>query len=332
MLMKKHLTDERHQKLKNIQSKSGHGIDDLIRSGMKNPDSHVGIYAADASCYDIFSEVFHPIIEEYHGVNILDQQPVDLSSMNVETFSNPDPSGQYVVSTRIRVGRNIDGVPFPPGVTADQRQQIAVLAVKSFEQFSGNLAGEYFPLSMMSKAKQNELIRAHLLFKEGDRFLEAAGCNRDWPDSRGIYISADRKFLIWVNEEDSLRIIAIQDGADIAAVFNRLTRAIQMISKQVSFAYSPKLGFLSSCPSNLGTSMRASVHIRLPKISKQSDFKEKCADMGLSVRGTHGEFTESEGGVFDVSNTARFGLSEKDCATVLYDGVVQLIKMERAAE
>lgn len=332
MLMKKHLPNELYSEIKDKKTSSGFCIDDLIRSGLKNPDSHVGIYAADSECYRMFSTVFHPIIEEYHGISLPDRQPVDLSDMEQTEFPNPDPSGDYIVSTRIRVGRNIDGFPFPPGVTPDQRQQIASMVVGTFENFSDELSGEYLPLSMMTQVKQQELIDAHLLFKEGDRFLEAAGCNRDWPDSRGIYISTDRKFLIWVNEEDSLRIIAIQEGADVAMVFNRLSKAIQTISEQVNFAYSEQLGFLSSCPSNLGTSMRASVHIRLPKISKESNFKEMCSEMGLSVRGTRGEFTESEGGVFDISNTGRLGLSEKKCATVLYNGVVKLIEMEKAAD
>ena len=110
-----------------------------------------------------------------------------------------------------------------------------------------------------------------LLFdREGDRFLKACGCNRDWPSGRGIFHNADKTFLVWVNEEDQLRIISMRKGADIGAVFERLSRAAAHIETVAKFSHDDHLGYITSCPTNLGTALRASVHIKLPKLGRTS--------------------------------------------------------------
>jgi creatine kinase/arginine kinase len=115
-------------------------------------------------------------------------------------------------------------------------------------------------------------------FREGDRFLEIAGLNRDWPNGRGIFHNKEKTFLVWVNEEDQLRIISMQQGADIHAVFDRLSRAAAHIETVVKFAHDEHLGYITSCPTNLGTAMRASVHIKLPKLSKDMVAFKAIAD------------------------------------------------------
>jgi creatine kinase/arginine kinase len=92
--------------------------------------------------------------------------------------------------------------------------------------------------------------------------LEACGLNRDWPEGRGIVHNDAKTFLIWVNEEDQLRIISMQPGADIHAVFDRLSRASAHIEKNINFAWSPHLGYITSCSTNLRTALRAAVHIK----------------------------------------------------------------------
>lgn len=115
------------------------------------------------------------------------------------------------------------------------------------------------------------------MFKEGDRFLEAAGLNRDWPEGRGIFHNNEKTFLVWINEEDQLRIISMQQGSDFVDVFSRLARASEEIEKIVKFARSDKLGYLTSCPTNIGTGMRASVHVSLPVLGEQKKRLENLA-------------------------------------------------------
>jgi arginine kinase len=136
---------------------------------------------------------------------------------------------------------------------------------------TGELEGTYYPLNGMKKEDQDQLIADHFLFKEGDRFLAAAGLNRDWPSGRGIFHNKDKTFLTWVNEEDRLRIISMQPGADILAVFRRLSMAAAAIEKVAKFAHDDHLGYITSCPTNCGTALRASVHIKLPKLMKQKE-------------------------------------------------------------
>ena len=123
----------------------------------------------------------------------------------------------------------------------------------------------------MSEADQKQLIADHFLFKEGDRFLEACGLNRDWPSGRGIFHNNEKTFLVWVNEEDQLRIISMQNGADIGAVFTRLSKACSEIEKVAEFSHDDHLGYITSCPTNLGTALRASVHIKLPNLGERKD-------------------------------------------------------------
>ena len=148
---------------------------------------------------------------------------MDANKLNAPPFAEQDAA--MIKSTRIRVGRNLNGFPLGPGITNDQRKQIESQVVAALQSFTGDLAGKYYPLNNMTEAERKQLIDDHFLFKEGDRFLEAVGLNRDWPNGRGIFHNNDKTFLVWVNEEDQLRIISMQNGADLKEVFDRLSRA-----------------------------------------------------------------------------------------------------------
>jgi arginine kinase len=95
--------------------------------------------------------------------------------------------------------------------------------------------------------------------------------NREWPEARGIFHNNSKTFLVWVNEEDQLRIISMQNGADLAEVFTRLSKACDHIEKVAKFAHDDHLGYITSCPTNLGTALRASVHIQLPNLGVRKD-------------------------------------------------------------
>jgi arginine kinase len=172
---------------------------------------------------------------------------------------------------------------------------------------------------------------SNFCFREGDRFLSACGLNRDWPSGRGIFHNDDKTFLVWVNEEDQLRIISMQGGADIHAVFDRLSRAAAHIETVCKFAHDDHLGYITSCPTNLGTALRASVHIKLPKLSKDMAAFQAIADQYyVQIRGIHGEHTETNDGTYDISNKRRLGRSEKELVQDMYDGIKAMIAAEKA--
>ena len=172
--------------------------------------------------------------------------------------------------------------------------------------------------------------------RQGDRFLEACGLNRDWPSGRGIFHNDAKTFLVWVNEEDQLRIISMQDGADIGAVFERLSRAATAIEKVARFAHNDHIGYITSCPTNLGTALRASVHIKLPLLAAQKErFEKIAAEFNVQIRGSAGEHSDTSDGIYDISNRRRLGRSEKDLVQDMYNGVKAMMAAElelRAAQ
>merc|ERR1711987_37495 len=196
--------------------------------------------------------------------------------------------------------------------------------------FSGDLAGKYYPLTGMDEKVRQQLVDDHFLFVSGDRNLTVAGMERDWPEGRGIFHNDAKTFLVWVNEEDQLRIISMQQDAGIVEVFDRLCRAVAHFeTTDIKFAHDDHLGYITSCPTNLGTAMRASVHINLPKLMKdKATFNEVADTYEVQIRGIHGEHTETDDGVFDISNRRRLGKSEKQLVQDMINGVKALMEKE----
>merc|ERR1711944_203785 len=116
----------------------------------------------------------------------------------------------------------------------------------AFASLTGDLAGTYYPLSGMEEATRQQLVDDHFLFMSGDKNLQVAGMERDWPEGRGIFHNKDKTFLVWVNEEDQTRIISMQKGGDVKGVFERLARGIKAVQDSVKaesgkdFQISPK--------------------------------------------------------------------------------------------
>merc|ERR1712002_308506 len=241
---------------------------------------------------------------------------------------NIDPKAP-VHSTRIRVGRSIEGFGLSPGITKEQRLEVENLMKSAFTNLEGDLAGTYYPLTGMDEKVRQQLVDDHFLFVSGDPNLKVAGMERDWPEGRGIFHNKDKTFLTWVNEEDQLRIISMQMGGDVRAVFDRLARGIQAVGDSVKaesgkdFMLDAKYGYVHSCPTNLGTGMRASVHVDLPGYTKEGldALKKRCEELHLQPRGTRGESGGQTGITYDISNKHRLGYSEVELVQKMIDGV-----------
>ncbi|XP_031557190.1 arginine kinase [Actinia tenebrosa] len=334
-LLRKYLTPELFDSLKDKKTAKGISIYDCINSGVENLDSSCGVYAGDEECYTLFAPLFDKIVEDYHSPYKLANKHT--SDMNPEKVDAPnlDPEGTYIRSTRIRVARNLKGYALTPGLTRNERLDIERKVVGVLSSLTGDLGGHYYPLTGMDEVTRQKLVNDHFLFKKGDRFLEAAGVNKLWPEGRGIFHNNDKTFLVWVNEEDHLRIISMEKGSDIGSVFSRLCRAVNELDKQLGFQHTDAHGYLSGCPTNLGTGMRASVHIKIPKASAHPDFQKICNEYHIQARGIHGEHSVSTGedaGVFDISNRRRLGLSEVQCVQDMYNGVKKLLEIEKSSE
>jgi len=308
-----------------------------IACAVEFDDQHVGIYAGDADSYEDFADVFNPLILEYHG---LSKDFSHVSDMDASKITGNVDASAPVHSTRIRVGRNIEGFGLSPGITQSQRVGVENLMKKAFPTLKEDLSGDYFPLTGMKESVRQQLVDDHFLFMSGDKNLQVSGMERDWPEGRGIFHNKKKTFLVWVNEEDQLRIISMQKGGDVKGVFDRLARGIKAVGDSVkaednkSFSVHPKYGYVHSCPSNLGTGMRASVHIDLPGWTKEGSpaLKERCAQLSLQPRGTRGESGGQTGVTYDISNKHRLGYSEVQLVQTMIDGVNTLYKEDLALQ
>uniref|UniRef100_A0A8C4GLU9 creatine kinase n=1 Tax=Dicentrarchus labrax TaxID=13489 RepID=A0A8C4GLU9_DICLA len=201
-----------------------------------------------------------------------------------------------------------------------------------------NHMGKYYALKNMTDAEQQQLIDDHFLFdKPVSPLLLASGMGRDWPDARGIWHNDTKTFLVWVNEEDHLRVISMQKGGNMKEVFNRFCTGLTTIEtlfkdRGHAFMWNEHLGYILTCPSNLGTGLRAGVHVKLPNMSKNAKFEEVLKRLRLQKRGTGGVDTAAVGGVFDISNADRLGFSEVELVQMVVDGVKLLVEMEKKLE
>merc|ERR1711892_1137215 len=235
-----------------------------------------------------------PLIQEYHGISGSSKHTSDMA---VEKIKGNIAEDVPVHSCRIRVGRSIDGFGLSPGITKEQRVGVQKLMVEAVKSFPKDLAGTYYPLAGMNETVRQQLVDDHFLFVSGDRNLTVAGMERDWPEGRGIFHNEKKTFLIWVNEEDQLRIISMQMGGDVRGVFERLAKGIKAVGDSVKkesgkdFCLDAKYGYIHSCPTNLGTGMRASVHVDLPGWTQHGVPKllARCEELHLQPRGTRGE-------------------------------------------
>merc|ERR1712033_114534 len=334
-LVAKYVTKPIWDKLSRAVTKtSGFTLAQAIACATEFDNQHCGIYAGDWDSYKVFADVFDPLIQDYHGIS---PDAVHTSDMDVNKIKGNINPAAPVHSTRIRVGRSIDGFGLSPGITKEQRVGVENLVKNAFKNMTGDLAGTYYPLTGMDEKVRQQLVDDHFLFVSGDPNLKVAGMERDWPEGRGIFHNKDKTFLTWVNEEDQLRIISMQMGGDVRAVFDRLARGIQAAGDSVKaesgkdFMLDPKYGFIHSCPTNLGTGMRASVHVDLPGYTKEglSVLKARCEELKVQPRGTRGESGGQTGITYDISNKHRLGYSEVELVQCMIDGVNTLVKEDR---
>merc|ERR1712186_145349 len=331
-LVAKHVTKEKWDKVKDIQTKTcGFTLAKAAACAIEFDNQHCGIYAGDWDSYKDFAEIFDAIIQEYHGISATAKHTSDMDPEKVK--GNIEP-GVPVHSTRIRVGRNVDGFGLSPGITKQQRIDLEKLFANALKNLTGDLAGKYYPLTGMDEAVRQQLVDDHFLFMSGDPNLKVAGMERDWPEGRGIFHNEAKTFLVWVNEEDQLRIISMQKGGDVKGVFERLARGIKTVQDSVKaesgkdLQLSEKFGYIHSCPTNLGTGMRASVHVDLPGWTKEGldALKARCEELSVQPRGTRGESGGQTGHTYDISNKHRLGHSEVGLVQTMIDGVNTLWK------
>jgi len=323
----------------------------VCRSGFENPDSGMGAYAMQPDDYDVFHDYMDKVIRQYHKVEAGKKQINDWSLVGVEGLPEDGQLdlaklGLGETSMRVRVGRNLRAFPLPGAMTKEDRTNLENVMVGAFNLLIADptYGGRYVSLTPghkhhISEAEYKQLVDDHIMFKDmaEDKYLRSAGIASNWPFGRGCYISEDKGFIVWVGEEDHLRIMCMKKGTLLNEVFDRLKGAIDKMESidACRFAYSSTYGVVTSCPTNLGTGMRASVHIKIPNLTKdgtEAKAKAVLKPFGLSVRGVGGEHTPiGADGTVDISPSARFCIKEAEIVTALYKGIKKVLEAEKSS-
>ncbi|MHC4788561.1 MAG: ATP--guanido phosphotransferase [Planctomycetota bacterium] len=234
------------------------------------------------------------------------------------------PEGDVVISSRVRLARNIDGYPFVPRASDRQKARIEELLRNVITSLPAEPPLSYVRLDQEPRLQRELLVERRLISSE---LAEA-----DWV--RAMAFDQSEQTSIMVNEEDHLRVQFIRGGLRLEEVYGAVDRLDDLLSRRVPFAYSSKYGFLTACPTNVGTGMRASVMLHLPGIvmsQEMDNVLNATSSRKLSLRGVYGEGTYGAGDFYQVSNHATLGPSEQEIVESVTVAATELVELERTA-
>jgi protein arginine kinase len=236
------------------------------------------------------------------------------------------PEDDVVLTSRIRVARNLENIPFPILQTDTHADQVIDLVSQALQTPSVQKLGKFELLRCkeMSTIDRQVLVEKHLISKDLAE-QERHGA---------VVLRADEAVSIMVNEEDHLRIQCITPGLRLKEAWDVANRMDDALEQQLPYAFDEKYGYLTACPTNVGTGIRASVMVHLPGLVISGQINRILAavsQVGLAVRGMYGEGSEAAGNLFQVSNQVTLGDSEEEIIENLMGVVRQLIDHERAA-
>ena len=246
--------------------------------------------------------------------------------MPEKKYENLKDVSDVVISTRIRFARNLKDYPFPCRLNDEKKCRVASL-VKEAVLGGHSAISDRFRYIQMSELTQEEavsLVERHLVSPEfiSDR------------QGRGLLLLDDESVSIMINEEDHVRIQVIKPDMDLDGAYDLADKIDTMLDEQLNFAFNDKLGYLTQCPTNIGTGMRASLMMHLPALKESNAMGRISASLsklGLVIRGIYGEGTDPKGAIYQLSNQVTLGISEHEAINNLRDIASQLIAQERAA-
>jgi protein arginine kinase len=234
------------------------------------------------------------------------------------------PEDHVVVSSRARYARNLPRVPFPMRARQEELQAVVEQVRGAIRESGFFRDGNEFDITGIRPIERNYLKENHLISSE----MEKGG------ENRAIFVSADVRLAVMVNEEDHLRMFALAGGFQPHEALNEVMVLEDGLSRLLPFAFSPKYGYLTACPTNTGTGLRASVMLHLPALSmlkKMPELVKSMPQFGLTVRGFYGENSENMGDFFQLSNEVTLGRSEQEIVDILTKVTEQIVEKEEQA-
>ena len=229
-----------------------------------------------------------------------------------------------VISSRIRLARNIDGMKLPQHIEESEGKKVVDMVSNAILQ-NPNISNNEFTLynlADMSNLDKNVFVEKHLISPD---LLKK-------PQISGFLLKGDEKVTVMMNEEDHIRIQVLLSGLDLEKGWNICNNIDDIIEESMDYAYDSKFGYITSCPTNVGTGLRASVMVHLPCLvltKNVSRILQAVNQLGLAVRGIYGEGTGSLGNIFQISNQITLGESEEEIISKLKGIVIQIINKEK---
>lgn len=242
-----------------------------------------------------------------------------------EWMKGTGPERDIAIGSRVRLARNVAGLPFPGVATDEQAQEVCRLAesvVKAVPASLGRL--EYVPMARLSPLERQLLVERHLISPQHTQGVE----------HKAVIIRDDEAVSVMVNEEDHFRIQALFPGLQPEAAYRLCTQVDEAFEERIDYAFSEQRGYLTACPTNVGTGLRASIMVHLPALTMQGQMQRVVAAVGkfgLVVRGLYGEGSEALGNIFQLSNQVTLGHTEEEIVDHLVSVTKQVIDQERAA-
>lgn len=239
---------------------------------------------------------------------------------------NSGKESEIVFSSRVRIARNIQHIPFPMLATNQQLEQVLAQIQHVVEEESSPLLEHVHSLLLdeLDELDKRVLVEKHLISPN------LAGDSR----SGAVFISEDESLSIMINEEDHLRIQCLYPGFQIQEAWEKATAVDDVFEAHLDYSFDDRRGFLTSCPTNVGTGLRASVMMHLPALVLTQQINRilsAVSQVGLTVRGIYGEGSEAMGNLFQISNQITLGQSEEEIIENLRSVVLQIIGHEKSA-
>lgn len=241
-------------------------------------------------------------------------------------MSSSAQDGDIVLASRIRLARNLEGIPFPQRANTEQLFQVVTELKKSLADLNTNGQSEFMfiDLEKLPLLERLVLVEKHIISPNHAREAE----------NRALIVKRDTTVSIMLNEEDHLRIQCLMPGLNLVEAFTSANEVDDIIEAKHTIAFNEQLGYLTSCPTNLGTGLRASVMVHLPALVLTGQINRivnAVTQLGLTVRGLYGEGTEAVGNIFQISNQLTLGFTEQEIIDNLYSVVKQVVDHERTA-
>jgi protein arginine kinase len=247
-----------------------------------------------------------------------------LIAAKAELTHNDYQVGPIVLSTRVRLARNLSQFFFPGWANEAQRKKILKQALSALKKVPFLSGGTFLELDNLTELEKQILIERHLISRE------LASDNKN----AGVAISADQSCAIMINEEDHLRIQLLRSGFKLRDLWKIINQVDTAIEENLDFAFSQEWGYLTACPTNLGTGIRASAMMHLPGLVLANHMEKvvrMVSQVGVAVRGLFGEGTDAKGSVFQISNQQTLGESEEEILKRLMGVLDAIIEQEENA-